>query len=225
MTYKPWRAALFVAATALSGCNNLFDAGFESDTPGLPPALTPAGLPNGDSIAPGPAGSFFVTSKMGIIGQKAYAFVEPQADTGDTSLRTVMRSAPVDDLSKPVYLSWRGIFGSGGGVRIRAGYQGKPFVEFGFDNGMIMLGDDVVGAYLPGDHHTVLVSLFPTTNTYRVRVMGDVTIDQEFFEGAASSQTQITAPQVLAEFSITRSPDKNLVYVIDDVTMSHDAPN
>lgn len=225
MIFKPSRVALFVAATALTGCGNLFDAGFESDTPGQPPALSPAGLPAGDSIASGPAENFIVTSKMGIIGQQAYAFVEPAPGIDDTQFQTVMRSAPIDDLSKPVYLSWRGIFGSGGGVKMIAGYQGKPFVEFAFDSGMVMLGDDVVGSYLPGDHHTVLVSLFPATGTYRLGVFGDVNFDQEFFEGQAISKDQIDEPQVFAEFSITRSPDENLIYVIDDVKMSYDAPS
>lgn len=225
MTFLHLRGALIASTLFLSACGDLFNAGFEGDTPGLPPASSPQGSPVGDSITTGPSESFFVTSSQGIVGEKSYAFVEPIPALGSRSARTVMRSAPVGDMTKPVYVTWRGKFGTGGGLNTIVGYMGKPYVSLEFMDGDIYVEGEVVGSYVPGDNHTVVVSLFPESETFQVAITGDASFVRNVVEGPARAKGKVPENQVITDFVITRSENPRLVYVLDDARMSHDAPS
>jgi len=69
------RVALLFAGVSLAGCTDLFNANFEHDTVGVAPVQSPEGGPIGDSILASAGPNFLVTSEMGIVGRKAFAFV------------------------------------------------------------------------------------------------------------------------------------------------------
>lgn len=223
MTSYSIRAALLASVLAVSSCGDLLNAGFENDLPGRSPSIVLPGQPVGDRLTPGPSKSFFVTSEDGLIGHQAYAFVEGEAQR-DARLATSFKSAPVNDIEAPVYISWRGKFGNGGGMTVLAGYEGQPYVQIKFAKGDIHVEGKSIGTYHPGDNHNVVVSLFPKEKAYRVEIKGDLQGVQAVTGRSRSVDSVGAGVLASAEFSIDKSGQERLVYVIDDVKMSHNAP-
>lgn len=206
----------------LAGCGDLLDTGFDWDRPGHSPSMTTLGFQGGSQIRPGASENVFVTSKMGLVQKKALAFVETTEMTKGSN-RTFLQSAPVKDANAPVYVTWKGQFGAGGAMKVVLGYLGQPYVEIRFDAGDIMVGGTKEGAYLPGDHHDVAVMLEPQTRRYLVSFGGDGRYNQEEVSGAAPAPKGDAGNIVIADFGIESVGQERLVYVLDDVRMSHEA--
>ena len=215
--------ALLASTVLLASCGHLFHANFEGDLPGKAPSPRPEGFPDGDLITIGPEESFFVTSDMGIVGEKSFAFVEPKV-SGKLPPRTVMRSALIEDMQKPVHMSWRGIFGTSGSIKMKLGFAGQTYADLHFDHGTIFVDGKRSGVYKPGDIHSVVVSLYPASQSYEVTIQGDAHTNAKSFSGNAISKDEPTRPEAFAEFNVTSSNAETLVYIIDDVIMSHRAP-
>ena len=224
MKRQPGWAALCASASLLGGCGELLYAGFENDMPGRAPSGVLPGLPFGDQVIPGPSKSFFVTSEEGLMGRQAYAFVEGY-DASASKLKTQFRSAPVTNLSVPTYISWNGKFGNGGALSTVLGFGQQPYVVVKFAGGDIHVNGRSVGAYRPGDNHDVVAMLDPVNRTYRITIHGDMAEKVETMSGEAESQKVIEGGTVAtATFAMDGSGREQLVYVIDEVKMSHRSP-
>jgi len=217
------RAALLGAAISLCGCGDLLDTGFNLDNAGQAPSMTSVGINNGAQIRPGSSRNMFVTSKAGLMGEQALAFIETK-EAINGSNRTFLQSKPITDLSAPVHVSWHGQFGNGGELKVVLGYLGQPYVSIRFDNGDIFVGDTWAGSFLPGDLHDVLVTLEPNVRTYNVSFTGDGQYRQSVLTGSAPKPKNDAGNQVIADFGIESSGQERLVYVLDDVRMSHRTP-
>jgi len=224
MLFSTRFTALFASLFLVSGCDILLNASFEADTAGDAPRVDIPGAPSGDSITSSEGKSFFVTSQGGLVAGQAMAFVAPDQRTDNRTARSVMRSATINSLDRPIYISWNGKFGAGGELNGIFGYLGKQFVRLQFSNGDILLEGRPVGRYRPGDNHQVLISLYPVEGRYRVAISGDVDLGRPFIEGAARSSLEVAGSKAVADFTITPAPNAPLVYVMDDVKMSHQAP-
>jgi|GEM_PF-5096163 len=217
------RVALFGACLSIAGCGALLDTGFDWDKPGHSPSMTTLGF-QGAQIRPGASKNVFVTSKMGLVGQQALAFIET-AEPVDGSHRTFLQSAPVKDPTEPVYINWRGQFGAGGTMKVVLGLLGQPYVTMRFADGDLFLDDAKVGNFVPGDHHSVAVTLDPKARSYKVAFSGHGTYHQNAFEGSAPASKNDAGMQVIADFGIESVGQERLVYVLDDVRISHNASN
>ncbi|MEZ5778433.1 MAG: hypothetical protein R3E44_08730 [Paracoccaceae bacterium] len=210
----------------LSGCANLFRADFETDTPGQPPAASPPGPPAGDSISNGPAEVFFVSAEDAISGNQSLAIREPAANLDRGANTATFRTAEINDGDAPIYITWRGYFPSDqGGVRINAGILGQSFGNVTFENGQIfVMFDTPVGTYAAGDGHTVIISLFPASQTFRLAVVGEATLDEDFVEANMTPINGQPSNEAFVEFTPTASTALRRVYVLDDATISYSEP-
>ena len=218
--------AITAAALLLSGCGNLFHADFESDVTGQTPDTSPPGPPPGDSISNGPVELFFVTEDNAISGEKSLSIRESLPSLEPGANRTTFRTADISDPDAPIYITWRGHFPSDqGGVRINAGVLGQFFGNVTFENGQInLMFDTSVGSYQAGGTHTALLSLFPASQTFRFTLFGEADLDDEFAEAPLTPIDGEPSNEGFVELVPTASSAQNLVYIIDDVTISNNAP-
>ena len=219
MTFNFRAAVGLCAALALTGCMDLMKTGFNWDTPGASPEMRSFGPPVG-MIRPGTSENVFVTSKAGLVGEQALAFMETEAPASDAQ-RTFLQSAQVKDTSAPVHVSWKGQFGSGGTLKVVLGFMGRPYVQMIFDDGDVFVAGRKLGRYLPGDHHVIYVTLDPDALSYSLTMTGDARMDISEVSGTVTDLNGSQGDQVIAEFSLESAGTERLVYVLDDVRVSH----
>jgi hypothetical protein len=224
MKPNPTPLVLVAAAVLLTGCANLFHADFESGIPGQPPIANPPGPPAGDRISNGPADLFFVSTEDAISGSQSLTIREVVPSLDPDSNQIVFRTAPINDADAPIYITWRGFFPAPGGISVNIGFLGKSFGNVTFENGQIRMFDTPVGNYDIGDSHTVIVSLFPASQTYRFAIFGDATLAQDFAQADMAPINGTPSNEGFVEVAPTASTAQNCVYVMDDVTVSYKEP-
>ena len=212
------------AAVMLTGCANLFNADFESGTPGEPPGANPPGPPVGDSISVDDDDIYVITGQGAISGNRSLSIREPVPSLDPGGNKIVFRTMAINDPDAPIYVTWRGLFAGSGGIVVNAGVLGKFFGQVTFDNGQILMFDSVVGSYDIGDAHTVILSLFPASQTYRFGIFGDASLAEGFAEDDMRPIDSTPIDEGFVEVGVTTSSRQNLVYIMDDVTVSYNEP-
>ncbi len=225
MTGIPATLRIAAISLLLSGCGNLLHADFESGAEGQSPVTPPPGPPAGDSITAGDADIFFVSTLDAIAGTRSLTVREAEPSLRPTGTTTIFRTAPIGNPDAPIYYSWQGFFPTDdGGMVINCGLLGQFFGNLTFDNGQIRLFDTVVGSYDAGQSHTVIVSLFPASRTYRVGIFGDTQLNGDFAEADLRQISGTAVNEGFLEITPTIDAAQDRIYVMDEVTASQTAP-
>ncbi|WP_324753949.1 hypothetical protein [Roseovarius sp. Pro17] len=164
--------SLFCVTTviAVAGCTSArFIDDFEVDTIGEAPLAEPDGTPSDRVLSVGRIGSITVSNVAPIAGSKSLNIAGPGRSV------VYMYAEALNDTSQGVYASWEGRLspGSAANISLFSGHF-STIAEIIFDTGVITAGGNQVGAYSPGQDHSILLYANPANDTYQVSSFGAV---------------------------------------------------
>jgi len=207
---------VLLGALCLSGCTALLDANFEADTVGALPNASPAGPPATDAIDVQPgAGSEISVTGDALQGNRSLRIEAAP----NSSARAFFRASGPGTSSLPVVIDMAGRLTPGSHAEVNV-WTGSPFfaVQISMQNGQIVANGINAGSYLEGGAHRMILTLFPSTDTFSLTYSGQVVVGNGI-SGPLNRPTSYPGARLGVAVE-TLATGQGSVYIVDDVTIS-----
>jgi hypothetical protein len=174
VTMKRLLSAFFtgICIACLAGCTPLFNADFEEDVPFQEPDLTPPGAPAGDEIVlQGADNAVYEVTPNGLDGNGSLRM--EAAPNSDARVRMVANG--IGNPETAIVMTYNGRLIERSHAEVNIGTGGSQWaVQITLINGSIIVNGMPTGSYVEGGEHTMVLSLFPNTDTFTLGFTGAV---------------------------------------------------
>jgi hypothetical protein len=210
------RPALAAGLMVLAGCTPLFNADFDNDAAFEPPDLSPPGPPPGDEIVlEGDDGSDFEVTPNALDGAGSLRIEASPM----TMARARMLADGIGDPERPIVVSLTGrlLAGSRGEINISTG--GPLFaVHMMLVGGSITANDLPVGSYVEGGQHSMVLTMFPATDTFDLIFTGQVIVGDGITGAPLADPGAVPGDSYAIVVEV--SPPEGGVYIVDNLRIS-----
>lgn len=210
-------ASLLLVLIGQVACTPLFVSDFEADTVGSGPLYDVPGNPAGDTVTGNVgSGSIVVHAYEPIEGTQSLKLFGPVLD-GEGPV-VLFNAAPNLNQTRPTYIIWQGMLFNDTAVDTDVLAYDETLLRIRFDNGSIYVNSVRQGSYTPNTIHTVLVGLFPTTDTYSIAMSGGAEIGGSL-QGYLENPSEFPHPHISLMVNLLEGGYSDY-YTVDTVTIS-----